>query len=348
MDPVLSFLSRLRADPEWMRCVTVWERLPARPARIAPWPAALDARLIAAARQTGAEAPYTHQAEAMEAALSGHNVVLATGAASGKSLAIHLPVLQTLLHDPAATALYLFPTKALAHDQIAALKTLTASLSPEVPVAPYDGDTPTGQRSAIRQKARLLVTNPDMLHMGILPYHTRWARFFSGLRWVVLDELHVYHGVFGSHVANVLRRLRRVCRFYGARPRFLCASATVANPRDLAERLLEEDVHPVQDDGAPRGEKHFLIYNPPLLDPALGIRRSAVLAALDLAVPLLQADLQTVLFARSRLTTEVLLGYLRARLAGYKVPKSIVFVEELPKTGAGKVDKTALKQRYGG
>ncbi len=240
---------------------------------------------------------------------------LATGAASGKSLAIHLPVLQTLLHDPAATALYLFPTKALAHDQIAALKTLTASLSPEVPVAPYDGDTPTGQRSAIRQKARLLVTNPDMLHLGILPYHTRWARFFSSLRWVVLDELHVYHGVFGSHVANVLRRLRRVCRFYGARPRFLCASATVANPRDLAERLLEEDVHPVQDDGAPRGEKHFLIYNPPLLDPALGIRRSAVLAALDLAVPLLQADLQTVLFARSRLTTEVLLGYLRDQAA---------------------------------
>ncbi len=311
MDPILALLTRLRADPDWMRCVTVWERLPARPARTAPWPAALDARLIAAARGTGVEAPYTHQAEAMEAALSGRNVVLATGAASGKSLAIHLPVLQTLLHDPNATALYLFPTKALAHDQIAALKALTAPLSPEVPIAPYDGDTPTSQRAAIRQKARLVVTNPDMLHLGILPYHTRWARFFSGLRWVVLDELHIYRGVFGSHVANVLRRLGRVCRFYGAQPRFLCASATVANPRHLAERLLEEAVYPVQDDGAPRGEKHFLIYNPPLLDADLGIRRSPVLSALDLAAHLLQADLQTVFFARSRLTTEVLLGYLR-------------------------------------
>ncbi|MGB9776634.1 MAG: DEAD/DEAH box helicase, partial [Anaerolineae bacterium] len=268
-----------------------------------------------------------HQAEAIAAALEGQNVVLATAAASGKSLALHLPVLQTLLANPTATALYLFPTKALAHDQLAALQPLLnppgrgatpgagASPAPPLPIvaAAYDGDTPTAQRSAIRQKARLLVTNPDMLHLGVLPYHTRWARFFSGLRWVVLDELHVYHGVFGSHVANVLRRLRRVCRFYGADPRFLCASATVANPRGLAERLLEAEVYPVVEDGAPRGEKHVLIYNPPLVDPALGIRRPLLLAALDLADRILPADLQTIFFARSRLSTEVLLGYLRER-----------------------------------
>ncbi|MBC7227702.1 MAG: DEAD/DEAH box helicase [Thermoflexales bacterium] len=312
MDPVLSLLARLRADPEVMRCVTAWERLPARAARTAPWPAALDPRLVAAARAAGVEAPYTHQAEAIAAALEGHNVVLATAAASGKSLAVHLPVLQTLLTDPTATALYLFPTKALAHDQLAALQPLLASLPPIV-AAPYDGDTPTAQRAAVRQKARLLVTNPDMLHLGILPYHTRWARFLSGLRWVVLDELHVYHGVFGSHVANVLRRLRRVCRFYGADPRFLCASATLANPRDLAEQLIEAEVYEVQEDGAPRGEKHVLLYNPPLLDPALGLRRPLLLAALDIADRILRADLQTIFFARSRLSTEILLGYLRER-----------------------------------
>lgn len=311
MDPVLSLIARLRANPDFMRCVTAWERLPARSPRTAPWPAGLDPRLVAAARRLGIEAPYTHQAEAIEAALAGENVVLATGAASGKSLAYNLPVLQSLLQDPTATALYLFPTKALAHDQLAALERLTGALEFPIPVAPYDGDTPSAQRAAIRNRARLLVTNPDMLHLGILPFHTRWARFFSGLRWVVLDELHVYRGVFGSHVANVLRRLQRVCRFYGARPRFLCASATIADPQGLARRLLEAPVYPVEDDGSPRGEKHFLIYNPPLVDPVLGIRRPLLLAALDVARPLLETDLQTVFFTRSRLSTEVLLGYLR-------------------------------------
>jgi len=294
-----------------MRCVTAWERLPARPPRTAPWPAGLDPRLVAAVQHQGIEALYTHQAEAIEAALAGRNVILATGAASGKSLSYHLPVLQALLADPTATALYLFPTKALAHDQIAALERLTGALAAPIPIAPYDGDTPAAHRSAIRHRVRLLVTNPDMLHMGILPFHTRWARFFSGLRWVVLDELHVYRGVFGSHVANVLRRLVRVCRFYGSQPGFLCASATIADPQGLAQRLLEVPVHLIEEDGSPRGEKHVLIYNPPLVDPVLGLRRPLLLAALDVARPLLEADLQTVFFTRSRLATEVLLSYLR-------------------------------------
>lgn len=304
-------LLALRTDPEFMRCVTAWERIPPRPARVAPWPAGLDPRLIQAARRLGIEELYCHQAEAIAAALSGRNVVLSTAAASGKSLAYNLPVLNTMLDDPAACALYLFPTKALAHDQIAALEPLVSSLPVPIPVRPYDGDTPSSHRASIRRHARLLVTNPDMLHTGILPHHTRWARFLSGLRWVVLDELHVYRGVFGSHVANVLRRLRRVCRFYGAEPRFLCASATIANPEGLAERLIEAPVVAVGEDGSPRGEKHFVIYNPPLIDRQLGIRRSALLATLDIADHFLKADVQTILFARARLTVEVLLGYLR-------------------------------------
>ena len=311
MGNLADLLARLRADPTFMRCVTAWERIPAHPARIAPWPAALDPRLVDAVCSLGIAAPYTHQAEAVAAALEGRSVVLATAAASGKSLAYNLPVLHTLLNDPAACALYLFPTKALAHDQLAALKPLIAALQAPIALRPYDGDTPSSHRRAIRSQARLLVSNPDMLHAGILPHHTRWARFFSNLRWVVLDELHVYRGVFGSHVANVLRRLRRVCRFYGSEPRFLCASATIANPQGLAERLVEAPVHAVEEDGSPRGEKHFLLYNPPLVDRQLGIRRSALLAALDMADHLLAADVQTILFARARLTTEVLLGYLR-------------------------------------
>ncbi len=311
-------LTVLRQDPDFMRCVTAWERLPARAARTAPWPAGLDPRLIAAAQAQGIEQPYTHQAQAIAATLAGEHVVLATSTASGKTLAYNLPVLQTLLNDPAACALYLFPTKALAHDQIANLQQVCESASLQAPnhqspitISPYDGDTPQSHRAAIRRDARLLVTNPDMLHTGILPHHTRWARLFANLRYVVLDELHTYRGLFGGHVANLLRRLQRVCRFYGADPRFICASATIANPRQLAERLIEAPVTLVDDDGAPRGDKHFIFYNPPLVDAGLGLRRSAALAAKDIAARFLQADVQTIVFARARLTTEVLLGYLR-------------------------------------
>ncbi|MCP4540925.1 MAG: DEAD/DEAH box helicase [Chloroflexi bacterium] len=304
-------LSALRQDPTFMRCVTAWERIPAQPARVASWPTGLDSRLIAAVRERGIEQLYTHQAQAVEATLDGQHVVLSTFTASGKTLAYNLPVINTFLNDPAACALYLFPTKALAHDQLANLKSQVTSGKWQVAVRSYDGDTPSSHRSAIRREARLLVTNPDMLHVGILPHHTRWARFFGNLRYVVLDELHTYRGVFGGHMANVLRRVRRVCHFYGSDPRFICASATIANPCELAERIIEAPVTLVDDDGAPRGEKHFVLYNPPLLDPQLGIRRSAALAAKDIAARFLHADVQTIVFARARLTTEVLLGYLR-------------------------------------
>jgi DEAD/DEAH box helicase domain-containing protein len=309
-----------------MRCVTAWERIPAQPARVVSWPDGLAPCVIAAIRDQGIDQPYTHQAQAIEAALAGKHVVQATSTASGKTLAYNLPVLHTLLNNPAACALYLFPTKALAHDQLAALQPLIVrlstgdgdpSLGSPISVRPYDGDTPSSHRPAIRREARLLVTNPDMLHTGILPHHTRWARLFSNLRYVVLDELHVYRGIFGGHVANVLRRLRRVCRFYGSDPRFLCASATIANPRRLAERLVEAPVTLVSDDGAPRGEKHFVLYNPPLVDAQLGIRRSAALVAKEIAARFLQADVQTIVFARARLTTEILLGYLRDSVAAF-------------------------------
>ncbi|MDY6877683.1 MAG: DEAD/DEAH box helicase [Chloroflexota bacterium] len=312
---LLDVLNNFRQDPAFMRCVTAWERISARPARLAPWPAGLDPHLVTAIRDCGIEQPYTHQAQAVEAALAGQHVVLSTSTASGKTLAYNLPILHTMLNDTAACALYLFPTKALAHDQVSNLKSQTSNLQSPISVRPYDGDTPSAHRPAIRREARLLVTNPDMLHTGILPHHTRWARLFSNLRYVVLDELHTYRGIFGGHVANVLRRLRRVCHFYGSHPRLLCASATIANPRELAEQIIEAPVTLVDDDGAPRGEKHFILYNPPLVDQQLGIRRSATLAAKDIAARFLQANVQTIVFARARLTTEVLLGYLRDSVA---------------------------------
>ncbi len=318
-------LAAFRQDPTFMRCVTAWERIPACPARVASWPDGLDPRLAAAARDRGVEQLYVHQVQAIEATLAGEHVVLSTSTASGKTLAYNLPTLNALLNDASACALYLFPTKALAHDQLANLQSQIANLKSPLAVRPYDGDTPSSHRSAIRREVRLLVTNPDMLHTGILPHHTRWARLFANLRYVVLDELHTYRGVFGGHVANVLRRLRRVCHFYGSDPRFICASATIANPRELAERLIEAPVTLVDDDGAPRGEKHFVLYNPPLVAPPSfppaggeeggGIRRSAALVAKDIAARFLQSDVQTIVFARARLTTEVLLGYLRDSVA---------------------------------
>src|SRR3990170_4207399 len=229
-------LESLRFDTDWMRNITVWERLPAREARYADTPAGLDPRLITALQRRGLTPLYTHQAAAVEAALAGEDVVIVTGTASGKTLGYNLPVLHQLLADPQARALYLFPTKALAQDQAAELASLLEAMGNEaLPVRLYDGDTPAAQRRAVRDEARLLISNPDMLHAGILPHHPRWATFLENLRWIVLDELHVYRGIFGSNVANVLRRIRRLCRFYGSDPGFILTSATIANPKELAE-----------------------------------------------------------------------------------------------------------------
>ncbi len=302
----------LRLDPRFMRHVVAWRRLPRRPGVYVPLPASLDRRLRAALEARGIDRLYVHQAAAFSAVERGQHVAIVTPTASGKTLCYNLPVLSRLLQDPESCALYLFPTKALAHDQLAELTAFLEELGlPPDWANTYDGDTPRAGRAPIRRTARLVLSNPDMLHVGILPYHTRWDRFFARLRYVILDELHTYRGVFGSHMANVLRRLRRICRFYGSDPQFICASATIANPAELASRLIGAPVALIDRDGSPSGEKHFILYNPPLVNAELGIRRSPVLEAQRIAGRLLEHEVQVIVFARARLTTEVLLTYLR-------------------------------------
>ncbi|MBX7253756.1 MAG: DEAD/DEAH box helicase [Candidatus Promineofilum sp.] len=312
-----ALLDHLRFNRDFMANVVAWERIPPRPARTAPLPEWLDPRLAAALHGRGIDRLFTHQAAAIEAARRGENVIVSTATASGKSLAYTLLVLQRLLERPDARALYLFPTKALAHDQEAETAGLIAAARLPVAVNTYDGDTPRGKRSAVRSAGGVLITNPDMLHAGILPFHPSWRALFGALEYVVVDEIHIYRGVFGSHVANVLRRLQRLCRFYGSDPRFICASATIANPAEHAERLIEQPFTLVDEsqNGAPRGAKDFILYNPPIINEELGLRASTVLTAKDAAVTFLSQDIQTIVFARARQTVELLLGYLRDDLA---------------------------------
>jgi DEAD/DEAH box helicase domain-containing protein len=304
-------IEQLQADPAFRVNVTAWRYAPAQEARYGPWPGGLDPRLVDALGRRGISRPYTHQAEAVGAALDGQDVCVVTSTASGKTLCYNLPVLDAILDDPRARALYLFPTKALSQDQYAELHGLIEALGAEIKTYTYDGDTPIAARRAVRLSGHIVVTNPDMLHTGVLPHHTKWQRLFENLRYVVVDELHHYRGVFGSHVANVLRRLRRVCEFYGTRPQFVCCSATVANPTELAERLTGRAFRLVDDDGAARGARHVVFYNPPPVNRELGIRRSAVGESARIAGRLLGNDVQTIVFARSRVATEVLLTRVR-------------------------------------
>jgi DEAD/DEAH box helicase domain-containing protein len=295
--------------------VTAVRRLAAVPAQYVAFPEALDGRLRAALESRGMSQLYTHQGEAIEHALAGRHVVVTTPTASGKTLCYNAPVLNSILQDPASRALYLFPTKALAQDQLAELQamceTLDAATGETVGVFTYDGDTPQDARRTIRARAHLVLTNPDMVHSGILPHHPRWAKLFENLRYVVIDELHAYRGVFGSHLCNVLRRLRRICRHYGSKPVFLCSSATIANPRELAERLVEQRFELVERSGAPRGEKFFVFVNPPVVNHQLGIRRSYLGETRRIASEFLKRNLQLIVFAQSRLSTEILTTYLK-------------------------------------
>ena len=259
--------------------VTAVRRLPAVAAQLAPFPEALDEPARhRRCRSRGIEQLYTHQAEAIEHALAGRHTVVITPTASGKTLCYNAPVLHAILQDPSSRALYLFPTKALAQDQLAELQAMCEAIDrdagEQIGVFTYDGDTPQDARRTIRSRAHLVLSNPDMVHSGILPHHPRWAKLFENLRYVIIDELHAYRGVFGSHLCNVLRRLRRICRHYGSNPVFLCSSATIANPRELAERLTEQPFELVDRSGAPRGEKFFVFVNPPVVNHQLGIRRS--------------------------------------------------------------------------
>jgi DEAD/DEAH box helicase domain-containing protein len=296
--------------------VTLDHVMPASSPVFAPMPGDLRPELATALRARGVERLYSHQAEAYAAVRAGRHVVVVTPTASGKTLCYNLPILQRLLENPEKRAIYLYPTKALAQDQLAELGALKGSLPIDVRVDTYDGDTAPGRRTAIREAGHIVMTNPDMLHTGVLPHHTRWRRLFSSLEFVVIDELHTYRGLFGSQVANVIRRLKRICAFYGSKPTFICASATIANPRELAQRLLEEDDLALVDrNGAPRGERRLIFYNPPLLNRELGVRRSSMLEARRIAAPWVRSGVQTIVFCRSRLQVEVMLSYLRQDLA---------------------------------
>ena len=312
--------SRAPLGPEAEPIVTAAHRLPAVAAAFAPYPDGTEPRLIGALRARGVEQLYTHQAEAFAHVLARRNVVTITPTASGKTLCYNAPVLNAILQDPATRALYLFPTKALAQDQLAELHALseivTRDSDLEIGVFTYDGDTPADARRAIRGKAHVVLSNPDMVHSGILPHHPRWAKLFENLRFVVIDELHAYRGVFGSHLANIMRRLQRVCRHYGSDPVFICSSATIANPRELAEGLIGRPFELVEKNGAPRGEKFFLFVNPPVVNAQLGIRRSYLAETRRVALEFLKHNLQLIVFGQSRLAVEILTTYLKDAFHG--------------------------------
>ena len=295
-------------------CIAATRHFPARPPALAAFPPTLDPRVQGALRARGIEQLYSHQARCWELVDKGHSVVVVTPTASGKTLCYNLPVLQALLERVDARVLYLFPTKALAQDQLAELEGLAKNL-PELRMFTYDGDTPQDARRAVRARANLVLTNPDMLHSGILPHHTKWAVLFQNLRYVVIDELHAYRGVFGSHLANVIRRLRRLCRHYGSTPQFIMASATIGNPRELAERIVGDSVEEITESGAPTGDKLFVCYNPPVVNPELGIRAPYLGEAAKIATRFLRERIPTIVFAQSRLSTEVLLGAIKGGVA---------------------------------
>src|SRR5437868_10258363 len=285
-----------RFDPaQFSGEITLDHVIPRTAADFVPLPADLRPELVAALARRGVELLYSHQAEAYAAVRGGRHLVVVTPTASGKTLCYNLPVLQRLLENPEKRALYVYPTKALAQDQLAELGALKSGLPIELGVDTYDGDTPPGRRTAIREGGHVVMTNPDMLHTGLLPHHTRWRRLFSTLEFVVIDELHTYRGLFGSQVANVIRRLKRICAFYGSSPKFICASATIRNPLELAKRLLEEDdIALIDRNGAPHGERRLVFYNPPLISRDLGIRRSSMLQARRIASPRIRPGVPTI------------------------------------------------------
>ena len=303
------FVRALRDDPRFMENVTEWRVLPAREAKYAPFPQELDARIVQVLKARGIERLYTHQRQALDCALAGRDFVVVTPTASGKTLCYNLPVLNAILKDNAARALYLFPTKALSSDQVAELYSMVDALGADIKAFTYDGDTPASARTAIRQAGHVVVTNPDMLHQGILPHHTKWVRLFENLKYVVIDEIHAYRGVFGSNLANVLRRLERICAFYGAHPTFICCSATIHNPKELAENMTARSMKMIDDNGAPAGRRHVIFYNPPVINRQLGIRAGSLPTTRDIAARLVRAGVQSIVFARSRLAVEVLVRY---------------------------------------
>jgi len=325
-----SLLDFWKRDPDTAPNLFAWRTLPSRPAQTHPFPTDLPAPLSQALIAAGIHSLYSHQLEAWIATQNRQNIILSTSTASGKTLAYNLPVFAELLTNPNSRALYIFPTKALTQDQLSTLGNLTLDTW-NLPSAIYDGDTPQSARSAIRKNARLILTNPDMLHTGVLPHHTNWADFFTSLKFIVIDETHTYRGVFGSHVANVIRRLKRVAKFYSAKPQFILSSATIGNPKELAEKLIEEPITLIDNDGSARGPRHFIIYNPPIINPSLGLRKSSLLEGVRLAKDLLTSHVQSVVFARSRRSVEIILSYLQGDLTpDSSIESPLIPYESLP------------------
>ena len=321
---VVATLERLLGDEHVAEALVAHRLLPERQAVTAPFPDWLDKRLVRALHGQGIEMLYTHQADALDALKRGEDIVVVTPTASGKSLCYDLPVMHAVAQDPSARALYLFPTKALSQDQLAAFRGLAAAAELEIAAGVYDGDTPAAIRSVIRGAGQVVVTNPDMLHAAILPHHTKWFQLFEQLRYIVVDEAHTYRGIFGSHVANVLRRLLRLCEHYGSRPQIICCSATIGNPRSLAETLSGRPMTLIDRNGAPAGEKHIVVLNPPVVDRRSGIRPGALGLARHSALAFLRAGRQTIVFGRSRVGVELLLTGLREALREGRGPLSRV------------------------
>ena len=317
-------LAELLAEPSLARGVVHHAVIPPRAAVHADFPDWLDGRIVTGLARRGIERPYNHQAEAIEAAHAGQDVVVVTPTASGKSLCYALPILQAIADDPSARALLLFPTKALGQDQVTEFGELTMAAGLQVSTSTYDGDTPAPIRSAIRTAGQVVATNPDMLHSAILPHHTKWFQLFEQLRYIVIDELHTYRGVFGSHVANVIRRLLRICAHYGSKPVIVCCSATIGNPAELAMMLTGRPARLVDRTGAPTGERHVVLVDPPILHPESGARGSAATLAQRWALPFLRAGRQTIVFGRSRVAVEILLTGLRESLRESYGPRSKV------------------------
>jgi DEAD/DEAH box helicase domain-containing protein len=301
----------LKNNPEISNNIAYWMELPAREAKYVDFPSGLNPRLIQALNKKGIKKLYSHQLEAYKRIESEKNVVIVTPTASGKTLSYNLPILDQILKSPDDRAIYLFPTKALSQDQLRELHDLINLMQSDIRTYTFDGDTPVTARKAIRRSGQIVITNPDMLHQGVLPHHTIWVKLFENLRYIVIDEIHHYRGVFGSHLANLIRRLRRITNFYGSKPQFICCSATVGNPEELTQRIIEQEVDLINENGAPSGKKHFVFYNPPVINKQLGIRRSVINEIRLLASHFLQSQVQFIVFARSRIRVEIITKYIK-------------------------------------
>ena len=316
-------MEMMKNNPDIRENIVHWETIKEKEATYVPLPNTLHPSLKQALEKRGITQLYSHQKTAFDYGMQGVSFTAVTPTASGKTLCYNLPVLQTILENENTRALYIFPTKALSYDQKSELNELIEIADISINSYTYDGDTPVSIRQKIRKAGHIVITNPDMLHTGILPHHTKWVSLFENLRFVVIDELHTYRGVFGSHTANVIRRLKRICQFYGSDPVFICTSATIANPKELAEALTGKPMQLIDKNGAPSGRKHFVFYNPPIVNKPLNIRRSATLEVRKLASLFLKNKIQTIVFARSRVRVEVILTYLKELIKDKVIAKGI-------------------------